>query len=68
MTAFYHKASDHANKMILCHCMLTDWTVHFLCQDLELPSLDTVYKGKVNLQQQSTDAKWLGSLKALRSH
>lgn len=40
MTAFYHKASDHANKMILCHCMLTDWTVHFLCQDLELPSLD----------------------------
>lgn len=24
MTASYHKASDHANKMILCHCMLTD--------------------------------------------
>lgn len=50
MTASYHKASDHANKMILCHCMQIDWTVHFLCQDLELPSLDIVYKGKVNLQ------------------
>lgn len=65
MTASYHKASDHANKMILCHCMLTDWTVHFLCQDLELPSLDIVYKGKVNLQLPIYGGKMAGEFESV---
>lgn len=68
MTASYHKASDHANKMILCHCMQIDWTVHFLCQDLELPSLDIVYKGKVNLQRGKMAGEFESVEKSLEKH
>lgn len=51
MTASYHKASDHANKMILCHCILSvsrfRVTFSWYCLQGQGQSATAIYGGKM---------------------